>query len=142
MYSLMTGKDHTKCINFIHNNNIFRNVFEMMEGAVNGFDNTNVMLWKLGPADKDKGIYISVTDFPTVHEMDPDTLAVKQKLGLNELTDGISLGSCAHWRREAGKDSSINFHMIYNPLTLRPDFVLYRFGNNYQVRRNIKNIRI
>ena len=118
------------------------NVFEMMEGAVNGFDNTNVMLWKLGPADKDKGIYISVTDFPTVHEMDPDTLAVKQKLGLNELTDGISLGSCAHWRREAGKDSSINFHMIYNPLTLRPDFVLYRFGNNYQVRRNIKNIRI
>merc|ERR1739838_474495 len=92
------------------------NVFEMMEGAVNGFDNTNVMLWKLGPTDKDKGIYISVTDFPTVHEMDPDTLAVKQKLGLNELTDGISLGSCAHWRREAGKDSSIKFPMHHKSL--------------------------
>jgi hypothetical protein len=105
----------------------------MMEGAVNGFDNTNVMLWKLGPADKNTGTYIATTDFPYVHEMDPDTLAVKHKWGLNELTDGISLGSCSHWRREVGKDSSIQYHMIYNPLTLRPDFVLYRFGNTWQV---------
>ena len=106
----------------------------MINGAVNGFDNTNVMLWKLGPADKNTGSYISVTDYPDVHEMDPNTLAVKEKQGLNPLTDGISMGSCAHWRREAGKDSSINFHMIYNPLTFRPDFVLYRSGNSYEVR--------
>ena len=105
----------------------------MLEGAVNGFDNTNVMLWKLGPADKNIGSYISVTDYPDVHEMDPDSLAVRHKWGLNQLTEGISLGSCAHWRREVGKDSSINFHMIYNPLTLKPDFVLYRFGNTYEV---------
>ena len=104
----------------------------MMEGAVNGFDNTNVMLWKLGPADKTIGSYIAVTDYPYVHEMDPDSLAVRHKWGLN-MTEGISLGSCAHWRREVGKDSSINFHMIYNPLTLKPDFVLYRFGNTFQV---------
>ena len=104
----------------------------MMEGAVNGFDNTNVMLWKLGPADKTIGSYIAVTDYPYVHEMDPDSLAVRHKWGLN-ITEGISLGSCAHWRREVGKDSSINFHMIYNPLTLKPDFVLYRFGNTFQV---------
>jgi carotenoid cleavage dioxygenase-like enzyme len=110
------------------------NVFEMLEGAVNGFDNTNVMLWKLGPADKNIGSYISVTDYPDVHEMDPDSLAVRHKWGLNQLTEGISLGSCAHWRREVGKDSSINFHMIYNPLTLKPDFVLYRFGNTYEER--------
>jgi len=109
------------------------NVWEMMEGAVNGYDNTNVMLWKLGPADKDQGSYIAVTDFPDVHEIDPDTLAVKQKWGLSP-TEGISLGSCAHWRREAGKNTSINFHMVYNPLTLKPDFVLYRFGDNYQER--------
>ena len=91
-------------------------MFEIMEGAVNGFDNTNVMLWKLGPADKNTGTYISTTDFPFVHEMDPDTLAVKQKWGLNALTDGISLGSCSHWRREVGKDSSLNYHMMYNCL--------------------------
>ena len=105
----------------------------MMEGAVNGYDNTNVMLWKLGPADKDQGSYIAVTDFPDVHEIDPDTLAVKQKWGLSP-TEGISLGSCAHWRREAGKNTSINFHMVYNPLTLKPDFVLYRFGDTFQVQ--------
>ena len=110
-----------------------RNVFEMMEGAVNGFDNTNVMLWKLGPADKNTGTYISTTDFPYVHEMDPDTLAVKQKWGLNALTDGISLGSCSHWRREVGKDSSLNYHMMYNPNKLHPDFVIYRFGNSFEV---------
>ena len=31
------------------------NMMQMMEGAINGFDNTNVMLWKLGPEDKSDG---------------------------------------------------------------------------------------
>ena len=31
------------------------NMVQMMEGAINGFDNTNVMLWKLGPEDKSDG---------------------------------------------------------------------------------------
>lgn len=105
----------------------------MMEGAVNGFDNKNVMLGKLGPTEKNIGSYITMTDYPYVHEMDPDSLTVRHKWSLNEMAEGISLGSCAHWRREVGKDSSINFHMIYNPLTLKPDFGLYRFGNTFQV---------
>ena len=29
--------------------------FEMMEGAVNGYDNTNVLVWKLGPQDRHVG---------------------------------------------------------------------------------------
>ena len=74
-----------------------------------------------------------MSDYPYVHEMDPDSLTVRHKWSLNEMAEGISLGSCAHWMREVGKDSSINFHMIYNPLTLKPDFGLYRFGNTFQV---------
>ena len=76
---------------------------EVMEGINNGFDNTNVMLWKLGPDDKNIGEYIAVTDYPYVHEVDPDTLAVKRKMGLDVVTVGISLGSRAHWRREVGR---------------------------------------
>ena len=71
----------------------------MMEADVNGYDNINVMLWKLGPADKDKGIYIATGHLPYVHEIDPDTLAVKHKWGLNPHTDGISMASCPHWHR-------------------------------------------
>ena len=94
------------------------------------------MVWKLGPADRDIGQYIATTDYPHVWEIDQDTLAVRDKWGLNQLTEGISMGSCSHWRREVGKDTSLNFHQIYNPLTLRPDFVLYRFGNTFEVCRS------
>jgi len=113
------------------------NLFELAEGVINGYDNTNVMMWKLGPKDKNDGIYIATTDYPYVHEMDPDTLAVKHKWGLNQLTDGMSLGSCSHWRREVGSDNSLNFHMMFNPLTLHQDFVLYRFGSTWQDRKQI-----
>jgi len=117
-------------------------IFEVIEGANNGYDNTNVMLWKLGPADKNVGMYIATTDYPYVHEIDPDTLAVRQKWGLNQLTEGISLGSCSHWRREVGTDNSLNFHMIYNPLTLHEDFTLYRFGNTWQDREKIAKFQM
>ena len=110
---------------------------EVMEGINNGFDNTNVMLWKLGAEDINTGEYIVVTDYPYVHEVDPDTLAVKRKMGLDVVTDGISLGSCAHWRREVGKDTSINFHLIFNQMKLRLDFTLYRFGNTWNDRQVI-----
>ena len=110
---------------------------EVLEGTNNGFDNTNVMLWKLGPDDRTIGEYIAVTDYPYVHEVDPHTLAVKRKMGLDMITDGISLGSCAHWRREVGKDTSINFHLIFNPMKLRLDFTLYRFGNTWDDREVI-----
>ena len=108
-----------------------------MPGEVaNLFDNTNVMLWKLGPVNEKAGTYIATTDFPYVHEIDPDTLAVKKKVGMDLLQDGISMQSCAHFRREVGKNSSLNFHMMYNPLRLKPDFVLYRFENSMEVRGN------
>lgn len=109
-------------------------LMESLEGINNGFDNTNVMLWKLGPEDRKVGEYIAVTDYPYVHEVDPDTLAVRRKIGLDMVTDGISLGSCAHWRREVGKTTSINFHLIFNKMKLRMDFTIYRFGNTYDDR--------
>jgi len=108
------------------------NLLELAEGVRNGFDNTNVMLWKLGPADKEVGMYVATTDYPMVHEIDPDTLAVKHVWDFNIFIDGMSLGSCSHWKREVGKDTSLNFHMMYNPLSLHLDFVLYRFGNTWQ----------
>jgi carotenoid cleavage dioxygenase-like enzyme len=107
------------------------NMIEMMEGAMNGFDNNNVMVWKLGPADKSKGQYIATTDYPTVHEIDPDTMRIKATYGL-PMIEGMSVASSAHWRREVGKDSSIQYHMIYNPLTAKVDFTLFRFFDTYQ----------
>merc|ERR1712088_1029543 len=47
------------------------------------------------------------------------------------MMEGISMSSSAHWRREVNKDSSLQFHMIYNPLTS----VVHMFSNteNYAV---------
>merc|ERR1712233_137084 len=91
---------------------------EMMVGTMNFYDNTNVWLWKLGPEDKPEGQYLAVTDWPQVHEVDPHTLTIKAKYGLS-LTEGVSMASSTHWRREVGKDSSLQYHMIYNPITRR-----------------------
>merc|ERR1711971_711443 len=90
-------------------------VGEMMDMMTNMYDNTNVMLWKLGPKDPSVGQYLAVTDFPQAHEIDPHTLAVKGKKTL-PVTDGISMASCAHWRREVGRDTSLQYHMLHNPL--------------------------
>jgi len=117
------------------------NMMQMMEGAINGFDNTNVMLWKLGPEDKSNGQYLAVTDFPYVHEIDPDTFAVKAKYGLS-MMEGLSLSSSAHWRREVNKDSSLQFHMIYNPVTMKADFVLYRFFATWEEREVVSKFPI
>ena len=108
---------------------VIRSSLEMMEGLVNGYDNTNVMVWKLGPEDKNIGEYLAVTDYPLVHQLDMETLAVRRKSEMNLLTDGMSLASCAHWRREVGSSNSLNYHMMLNPFTLQTDFTLYRFGN-------------
>ena len=68
-----------------------------------------------------------------VHQMDMETLAVRRKLELNMLKDGMSLASCAHWRREVGKENSLNYHMIFNPFTLETEFTLFRFGKSWEV---------
>ena len=41
-----------------------------------------------GPAEKDRGMYISVTDYPIAYEIDPETLGVKKELTL-DLMQGI-----------------------------------------------------
>ena len=128
---------------------------EQMVGIMNFYDNTNVWTWKLGPEDKpDEGQYLAVTDWPQVHEVDPHTLTIKvcmrlfwiiarfnllsphiiqAKHGLS-LTEGLSMASSTHWRREVGKDSSLQYHMIYNPLTNKIDFTLFRFGSTFEER--------
>ena len=63
---------------------------EMMEGFINNYDNTNVLLWRLGPEDPKNATYIATTDFPLVNIIDPDTLAVTGR-NMPPLADGISM---------------------------------------------------
>ena len=123
----------------------------MVEGTMNFYDNTNVWLWKLGPEDQpEEGQYLAVTDWPQVHEVDPHTLAIKVGVVLHSLSfqcniaqakhglslsEGVSMASSTHWRREVGKSTSLQYHMIYNPLTNKIDFTLFRFGSTWQDRQ-------
>ena len=110
---------------------------EMMAGFINNYDNTNVLLWRLGPEDPSNATYIATTDFPLVHMINPDTLAVT---GQNKppISKGYSLQTASHWTREIGSDNSINYHLMMNPLNpLRPDFVLYRYGNSMDDMKEI-----
>jgi len=109
---------------------------ELAEGAMNMFDNTNVILWRLGTQDKDQAQYIVTTDYPLVNIVDPNTLAVTGQ-SRPSILDGISMMSCSHWRREIGSDNSINFHFMYNTTTLKPDFTLYRYGSSTNERELI-----
>jgi len=101
------------------------------------FDNTNVILWRLGPEDPNNATYIATTDYPVVHKIDPESLAVTGKhwwIGM----DGVSLMTAAHWRREVGSDNSLIFHQMFNPLNpMHPVFVLYRFGSTVEDQEEI-----
>jgi len=114
---------------------------EIMEGVINNYDNTNVILWRLGPEDKDKAQYIATTDYPLVNIIDPDTLAVTGQKRPSIL-DGISMSSSSHWRRELGTDNSLNFHLMLNTTTLKPDLALYRYGDNVIFRELIGRFNI
>merc|ERR1711936_829300 len=105
---------------------------ERMAGVLHLFGNTNVLLWRLGSEDPQNATYIATTDYPLVNIIDPDSLAVTGKYQPNPLTEGISMQSSSHWRREVGTDNSLNYHMMYNPLTLKPDFILYRYGRTME----------
>jgi len=107
-------------------------VLEMVQAMTNGYDNTNVLVYRLGPEDKEKAQYLAVTDYPSVSEIDIDTLAFKRKLEMNPLLDGITGASCAHWRKEIGKDTSLNFEIMQELFGQK--FKLYRFGDNYEDR--------
>ena len=52
---------------------------ESVRGVANQYDNTNVILWRLGPEDVNNATYIATTDYPLVHFIDPETLAVTGK---------------------------------------------------------------
>ena len=98
------------------------------------FDNTNVILWRLGAEDPTNATYIATTDYPLVHYINPFTMDVtgKHAFGLlgGHIDEGITMMTASHWRREVGSDNSLNFHFKYNPVTMKPDFVLYRFGRS------------
>ena len=110
---------------------------EIAQGFLNNYDNTNVILWRLGPEDPNNATYIATTDYPLVNKIDPVSLAVTGVYKPNPLTDGMSMQSSSHWRREIGTENSLNYHMMYNPATLRPDFVLYRYGRTMEERAEI-----
>ena len=74
---------------------------------------------------------MAATDWPQVHSMDPGSLAVQSKLEL-PLTAGLAVASSAHWRREVGRHTSLQYYMFYNPITTKFDFALYRFGNTFE----------
>ena len=119
---------------------IVRETNEITQVMANGYDNMNVMVHRLGPEDKEKGQYIAVTDFPTVAEIDIDTLAFKKTLALNPIFDGISAASCAHWRKEVGKNTYINYQIIIHPITGKQEFRLYRFGDNFDVSSSVLGV--
>jgi len=106
-------------------------LMDLMTVALHGFDNTNVMLWRLG--GEHNGQYIATTDYPLVHEMDITSLGVKQQLKLDPIKDGVSLASCSHWLKEVGKDTSLNFHVMLG-LDGTQVFKLFRFGNSWDER--------
>merc|ERR1712088_741983 len=65
----------------------------------------------------------------------------KAKYGLS-MMEGISMSSPDHWRREVNKDSSLQFHMIYNPITMKADFALYRFHSTWEEREVVSKFPI
>ena len=108
---------------------------EDIEVAANQFDNTNVILWRLGPEDPTNATYIATTDATIVHYIDPESLAVTGQHNFLEggsLLEGVTMMTAAHWRREIGSDSSLNFHFKFNFLSMKPEFVLYRFGSTLE----------
>ena len=67
---------------------------EMMAGLVHMFDNTNVLLWRLGPEDPDSATYIATTDYPLVNIIHPLSLAVTGTHQPSPLTTPSTTTSC------------------------------------------------
>ena len=109
-------------------------MMEMMEGGMQGFDNTNVLLWRLG--SEANGTYIASTDYPLVNIIDPEDLGVLGQ-ATPPLMEGVTMTSSSHWIREVGTDHSLNFGIVMNPLTLSQDFVLYRYGGTMEDRKEV-----
>ena len=51
-----------------------------MEGFSHGYDNTNVITWRLGGAHSEEKTYLATTDAPLINIIDPETLGVKEQV--------------------------------------------------------------
>jgi len=103
----------------------------------NGNLNPNVAFHKLGPESDPDGVYMATTDVPHFLEFDPHTLEATGELTFNVLPR-VLLTSSAHWRREVGADTSLNFHTTGGFLPPHElHFSLDRFGKNWEERENI-----
>jgi len=76
----------------------------MVKGTA--FDNSNPAVWRIGPADPKKGMYMAVTDSPESTRFDIDTLETLSMQAPKMFPPTIS--GCTHWMREPGTDNSIN----------------------------------
>merc|ERR1711936_234787 len=76
---------------------------KMMAGS--GYDNSNPALWRLGPKDAKKGMYLAVTDDPVATQFDIDTLDTVTVHYPPSLP--VTISGCAHYMREPGTDNSI-----------------------------------
>jgi len=118
---------------------------EFVEAIINNYDNTNVILWRLGPEDINNATYMATTDYPLVHFMDPESLAVTGKHKWMNLQDGISAMSSSHWRRVVGSDDSLNFHQkvedFLNPFHPMV-FHLYRYGRTIEEVEEIAKFHV
>jgi len=80
--------------------------YKMTQGMAGAYDNANPAVWRMGPADAKKGIYLAVTDDPVATRFDIDTL---ETLGLETpKTLPPTISGCTHYMREPGTDNSIN----------------------------------
>lgn len=98
--------------------------YKMMMGT--GFDNNNPALWRIGKSDKEKGIYMAVTDSVPATQFKIDTLDTVGLLKPSRWP--VTTTTCAHWMREPGTDNSINVFMkigmtgpYYEVLRFRPE---------------------
>ena len=55
-------------------------IMEQIEGFSHGYDNTNVITWRLGGPDSEEKTYMATTDAPLVNIIDPETLGVKEQV--------------------------------------------------------------
>ena len=128
---------------------------EQMEGFSHGYDNTNVITWRLGGADSEEKTYLATTDAPLVHIIDPETLGVKEQVQYDIFSwclviclqymppfpEELTLGSSSHWRREIGTNNSINFHINQN-IFFQLHFHLLRFGSNLEDKKEIAKFKV
>jgi len=96
----------------------------------NAYDNSNPAVWRMGPQDKRKGVYMAVTDDPVSTQFDIKTLKTIQILSPKMLPPTVS--GCTHWMREPGTDNSININTRIGITGPRLEVYRWRPEHTYQ----------